>query len=226
MSQIKAVLFDLDGTLTNTLDDLANAGNHTLAALGYPVHEVHRYRYFVGRGIPNLIESILPPEARTQQVKATALKAFFDYYNVHYKDLTAPYDGILPLLARLREGGVKLAVVTNKADANARRIVTEFFPATFDEVCGQRDGLPVKPDPAGARLIMQRLGVQPDECLFVGDSGVDMQTGVNCGAHPVGVLWGFRDRDELVGCGARYIIERPEQLIDLVFDFGGTGIAK
>lgn len=218
MTVIKAVLFDLDGTLSNTLDDLAAAGNHTLQMLNMPTHEVDKYRYFVGNGIPNLIGRILPEDKRDDSTRAKALGIFLDYYGEHYKDRTAPYDGIIPMLDGLTERGIKLAVITNKAESAARQIVSEMFGDRFAVVLGQTDDRPLKPDPAAPNLAMKQLGVSPDECLFAGDSGVDMCTGTACGAHPVGVLWGFRGREELLSNGAEYIIDRPDQLINIVSD--------
>ncbi|MBP5618015.1 MAG: HAD-IA family hydrolase [Clostridia bacterium] len=212
MAKIHAVLFDLDGTLSKTLTDLAVSVNHALAAHGFPTHEVAAYRYFVGNGATIMIRRALPEDARDDATVAKLRDTFMAHYSVHSQDTTGPYDGVTELVAALRAKGYRTAVVTNKPDSAAQDIVASMFPGLFDVVIGQREGVPIKPDPAMPRLAMAALGVTPDECLFLGDSNVDIATGAGCGAYPVGVLWGFRDREELLQAGAKDLIAKPDEL--------------
>ena len=211
----KAIIFDLDGTLLNTIDDLADCANHVLCELGLPVHDTEKYKYFVGNGIPKLIERCLP--ANRQDLKQEALEKFLKYYEQHSRDKTAPYDGIKQLLARAAEKGIKLGVITNKADAIAKEVVEYYFgEGVFDYVRGLDETIKAKPCPDGALKTAEMLGVSPDEVFYVGDSGVDMCTAVNAGFTPCGVLWGFRQRDELIENGARYIVSRPEEILQYI----------
>ena len=221
MSQIKAVLFDLDGTLTNTLDDLAASTNYALSQHGYPTHETIKFRYFVGDGALKMIERALPEDARQQENLLRLRETFLEHYSIHSQDKTAAYDGVIELVDRLREMGMKTAVVTNKPDSAAQQIVATLLGDRFDAVLGQRDGIPTKPAPDMPLYVMSKLGVTPDECLFVGDSGVDILTGAGCGAHPVGVLWGFRDEKELRENGAQDIISRPSELLEVIDRLNG-----
>lgn len=213
---IKAVLFDLDGTLVNSLKDLAAAGNFALSFFGFSVHEEEKYKYFVGNGIPNLIYRILPEANRDEQTHKKVMKKFYEHYNVHYADNTAAYDGIYELITALKKSGIRIAVVTNKAEAAAREVVNSIFGGTFDAVYGQRPEIPTKPNPALALMAMKELGVKPEECIFMGDSETDVKTGVNSGAVPVGVLWGFRKADELLSGGAKYLINKPCELLEVI----------
>ena len=186
----KTVLFDLDGTLLNTIDDLADSANRVCAAHGWPQHDTAQYRYFVGNGIPTLAE-------------------FDRVYGVHMHDKTAPYPGIPELLARLKAAGVKMAVFSNKADEFARAVVARYFDADlFEIVRGALPNVPTKPAPEGTRALMASLGVTPDgSVLYVGDSNVDADTAHNAGLPCCGVLWGFRTREELTAAGAEYLAE-------------------
>lgn len=208
-----ACIFDLDGTLVNSLRDLADAVNHALQLEGYSIHEVPAFRHFVGNGIPKLIERALPADAQTPEIHARMLGLFNAYYQAHRTDHTAPYDGIPALLDCLRERGIQTAVVSNKADAFTKQIVTDLFGERFPSVLGSRPNIPRKPDPTSTLETAERLGVQPADCLFLGDSGVDMQTAANAGMIGVGVLWGFRDRQELLENGAKKLIAHPEELL-------------
>ncbi|MGN0556694.1 MAG: HAD family hydrolase [Acutalibacteraceae bacterium] len=217
MNRIDAVLFDLDGTLLNTIADLANASNFMLRRFGYPEHSVESYKYKVGNGMRRLMERALPEDHRSKAEIERALGVFMAYYSAHSLDETAPYGGIPELLEELRRRGVRLAVVTNKAQPAAEQVLRTLLPGCFDVIAGQRDGVPTKPDPTLTLNVMQRLGVSPQHCAFVGDSGVDMQTAANCGAFAVGVLWGFRTREELEENGANAVIHAPNELINLLF---------
>ncbi len=220
MNKIKAVLFDLDGTLTNTLDDLADATNYALRAFGFPEHEVDAYRYFVGNGIPKLIERALPEEHRDDKTEAEIKAKFFEYYNVHSMDKTRAYSGVPEMVRAVRQLGYLTAVVTNKDEPAAKKIIERLYPDCFDRVFGASDDMPKKPDPTLAHIAMKQLGVTPEQCVFIGDSCVDIQTGKNSGAYDVGVSWGFRPRSELEQYGATEIIDSPDQFVPLLKRLG------
>ncbi len=212
---VKGVIFDLDGTLLNTLDDLADSANHVLSMLGLPEHETESYKYFVGNGIPKLIERCLPPDR--QELCGKALEMFLEYYDAHSEDKTAPYNGITEMLSRLREMGLPVGVVTNKAHEIAIKVVEHYFgKGCFDCIRGLDSGIRPKPAPDGALFVARRLDIPPKNVLYLGDTKTDMQTAVNAGFIPCGVLWGFRKRDELEENGARYIIGDPSELFDIL----------
>lgn len=213
---IKAVLFDLDGTICNSLGDLAAAVNYTLTKLGFKTHEVDAYKYFVGNGIPKMLERALPEGHKTPEDVEKAKAIFMPYYKEHSSDLTVKYDGIEELLVELKKRELKIAVCTNKAEPMAKIVVESLYGDVFDEIFGQREGIPTKPDPTLAKLLMKELGVEPEECVFLGDSGVDVKTAVNSGAVAVGELWGYREIEELNENGAEFIIEKPMELLNLI----------
>ena len=213
----KTVVFDLDGTLLNTIDDLADAGNRVCAARGWPQHTVEEYKYFVGNGIPKLVERFSPPQARTPDQLADTLAAFQADYGAHLRDKTAPYPGIPALLARLKAAGVQLAVFSNKADPLARQVVADYFDASlFDAVRGALPGVPTKPAPQGTLALMQAIGADPAATLYVGDSNVDVDTAHNAGLPCCGVLWGFRTRQELTDAGAEHLAANAEELWNVI----------
>ncbi len=215
---IKAVLFDLDGTLVNSLEDLAFAVNRAINAIGYPTHEVEAFKYFVGDGIPMMIKRALPEEHRDEQTVARVREIFDEYYSVHYADKTYAYDGMVELVDTLKAKGYIVAVVTNKAQDMADIVVKGLYGERFNLIFGQRAGIPAKPDPTAALMAMEQLGVKPEECVFIGDSGMDVATAVNSGAVPVGELWGYRKEDELLQNGAKYIINNPTELLKIIED--------
>lgn len=206
------VVFDLDGTLLNTLEDLAGAANAVCAQNGWPQRPVNEYRYLVGNGIPKLVERFSPPDARTPAQLAATLDAFLFRYSCHMQDCTAPYAGILPLLAQLEAEGVQMAVLSNKQDELARQVVRSYFPDCFALVRGALPQVPVKPDPAGVHLLLKELSADPAQTLFVGDSNVDILTAKNTGLDSCGVLWGFRDEAELAAAGADHLAADPAAL--------------
>lgn len=213
----KTVVFDLDGTLLNTIDDLADAGNRVCAARGWPQHTVEEYKYFVGNGIPKLVERFSPPQARTPAILADTLAAFQADYGAHLRDKTAPYPGMPALLARLKAAGVQLAVFSNKADPLARQVVADYFDAAlFDAVRGALPGVPTKPAPQGTLALMQAIGADPAATLYVGDSNVDVDTAHNAGLPCCGVLWGFRTRQELTDAGAEHLAADAEELWNVI----------
>ncbi len=213
---IKAIFFDLDGTLINSLDDLADGVNHTLAEYGFPTHQTEKYKYFVGDGMRKLIERTIPEIHRNTEIHNKVLEDFMSYYRAHSLIKTAPYSDVYALLDSLCEMGVESIIVTNKAHAAAEKISNHFFGERIKRVYGQLDGIPTKPDPKIICLALEELSLKPEECLFVGDSGMDMKAGVNSGITPVGVTWGFRTKEELVENGAKYIIDAPSELLGLV----------
>lgn len=211
----KYVIFDLDGTLLNTLDDLANAGNYALEKMGFPVHEIEKYKYFVGNGIPKLIERILPQNV-TDEIKQQTYEIFCSYYQMHMNDFTTPYNGVLNMLEQMKQAGKKIAVVTNKADTFAKEIVNRYFGGLVDAVYGSVEGFPKKPDPYWVNKAVNDFGADKSEVFYVGDSGVDMQTAVNAGITSCGVLWGFRQKEELIENGAAFICSDCLEIIRLV----------
>ena len=210
-----AVIFDLDGTLLNTLGDLRAATNHALNVRGLAPRSMDEIRRFVGNGIRLLICRAMPEGTPDAEIDA-ALDDFKAYYAAHIHDRTAPYDGIPQLLIALRKRGVKVAVLSNKIDSASQELIGYFFPGKTDVVFGEHVGVPRKPDPTSCRMVMQQLGVQPEQVLYVGDSGTDMQTAKNAGLYAVGVTWGFRSREVLTENGADVLVDHPEQILRIV----------
>lgn len=206
----------MDGTILNTLQDIANAVNHSLAFHGMPTHELYKFNRFVGNGTDIMLYRALPEELKSDQKVAEIKPKYVEYYDAHPTDTTCVYDGIPELLAELKAKGIKLAVVSNKIDCMVQPIAERFFGTTFDYVTGQKDGMPVKPDPSAVFEAMNAFGVTADECIFVGDSGVDAKTGSNAGMFTVGVLWGFRDQAELMENGANVVISKPNELLEFI----------
>lgn len=214
---IKAVLFDLDGTLVNSLYDLAASTNYALKRMGFPTHDTDKYRYFVGNGMPKLIERVLPEGKKTGEIHKECLDIFMAHYKEHYVDKTCVYNGIEQLLADLKAKGLKLAVISNKQQQMAQIVVNKLFSEDiFDIVSGKQEGYPAKPDPTLTLKIINDLGVTPDECVFIGDSGMDAATAVNAGCIGIGVLWGFREEDELRQNGANYIVSKPCEILEVI----------
>lgn len=213
---MELVIFDLDGTLLDTLDDLADAANFVLESMGFPTHSTDAYRYFVGNGIPKLIERCLPENARSEENKKYALETFNKRYSEHCTDKTHPYGGITGVLDRLSESGVKIAVASNKADSFTQSLVKRYFGERFDLIRGSRPDVPRKPSPEIVYGIMSALGAEKSETTFVGDSSVDITTAANAGVGHIGCLWGFRTKEELVSAGAVNIAETPEQIMNFI----------
>ena len=206
----KAVLFDLDGTLLDTLEDLADSTNRMLGQLGFPEHPVAAYRYFVGNGMANLVERVLPEKERSESVIKQALQLFQEDYQGNWKTKTRPYDQVPEMLDRLQEKGLTFTILSNKPDKFTQLCVAELLPQwNFEIVQGQKEGIPRKPNPAGAFEIAKTLDIPPEEFLYLGDTATDMKTAVAAGMFAGGVLWGFRERDELLEHGAQQLFEQP-----------------
>lgn len=217
MQRFKLVIFDLDGTLLNTIADLAHSTNYALEKNGFPPHPIEAYRYYVGNGINKLFERALPEKERTTEQIARIRAVFLPYYNEHNTDYTAPYEGVESLLKVLHEQGCQFAVASNKYQLATEKLINRFFPAIpFTAVFGQRDGVPVKPDPTIVHDILRIAQVHPEETIYIGDSGVDMQTATNSGMTSIGVTWGFRSREELEKAGASYIAGSTDEILRII----------
>ncbi len=213
----KAVIFDLDGTLLDTLEDLADSLNRVLQHKGFPTHPTEAFRYFVGNGAAMLVSRALPPERRDDELTADCLEAFRKEYNCNWNVKTKPYNGVSELLDALTAKNIEMAVLTNKPQHFAELCIQEFLSVwKFAMILGQRDGVPMKPDPAGPQEIVKYLDIPPQEFLYLGDSDVDMRTAVHANMFPVGAMWGFRSERELRESGAVEVISRPTELLKFV----------
>lgn len=210
----KLAIFDLDGTLLNTVEDLGNATNYALEQCGFPIHPKDEYYQMVGRGIYNLFRATVPAGQSTEEVVQRMASIFIPYYDAHKCDFTRPYDGIPAMLKTITAAGVRLAVASNKYQDGAEKLVHHFFGEyDFVRILGQREGQPIKPDPAIVDQILAEVpSVTKSETVYVGDSNVDMQTGLNAGVRTVGVSWGFRTREELAAYSPSAIVDTPEEL--------------
>ena len=214
----KACIFDMDGTVLDTLSTIAYYGNRALKHFGFPEQRPEDYKEFAGNGAKVLVHRML--SAASSDTEENFGKVYPYYVSLYETDtayLTAPYEGISEMLCALRERGVKCAVLTNKPNVAAQSVLFQMFlPEDFALCVGQTEKMPIKPAPDGALYIAHTLGVKPFECLYVGDTWVDMDTGKNAGMDTVGVLWGFRGEDELRSHGAKYMIKKPIELIDIL----------
>lgn len=214
---IKLVIFDLDGTLINSLDDLADCANYALRELNYPEHPTEAYRYFVGDGMVKLMERILPEEERNLLNINKLLNIFLPYYNIHKEDKTQPYPNIAELLLQLQKRGIAIAVASNKAHQFMGDIMQGYFPnITFASIYGARPNILPKPDAQIVYDILTDTQISAEETLYVGDTNTDIRTAQNGNLKSVGVLWGYRERAELEQAGAHYIIKNPLEILSLI----------
>ena len=213
----KLVIFDLDGTLLNTIEDLGQAANYALERNGYATHSMASYPYFVGNGVRRLMTRVLPEDARDDDTVDRLLGDFMEYYNEHCIDYTKPYNGMPELLQDLRDMGVTMAVASNKYQKAVDKIIPHYYPdINFIAVQGQQEGINVKPDPSIVFAILAKAQVAKADALYIGDSGVDMETARRACIDSVGVTWGFRSKKELVEYHADVIVNNPTDIIDIV----------
>lgn len=210
------VIFDLDGTLLNTIDDLADAANWVCVNHGWPTHTVEEYKQYVGNGMTKLAQRFVPTDWRTPAGIKQILDEFMPYYDAHKEDKTAPYPGIPDLLHELKGAGVNIAVLSNKAHSLVPSILENYFPGVFSYTQGAVDGIPTKPDPTLLHRLTKEMGASQESTLFVGDSNVDVRTAKNGGLTCCGVLWGFRGREELEQEGADFLAENTDELKQLI----------
>jgi len=213
----KAVLFDLDGTLLNTVEDLGDSMNRVLSRAGFPIHDIETYKYFVGWGIEKLVYLALPENQRDDATIAKYVANMRAEYSKHWADKTRPYDGIPELLDALTARGIKMAVLSNKPDDSTRKSTAKLLPNwRFEIVIGAREGVPKKPNPKAAFEIVKIIKIPPENFLYLGDTDIDMETATKAGMYPVGALWGFREADELKKGGAKRLISHPMELLELL----------
>ena len=212
----KAVIFDLDGTLLDTLEDLADSVNHVLKEAGYPTRTIEEVRAFVGNGIRKLIERSVPENTPTESIDHVH-KNFIAYYGEHCMEKTKPYDGIMELLHTLQKAGCKVAVVSNKADYAVQMLCDKYFKNTFDAALGEQTGIPKKPAPDAVYKVLNTLNVSSSESVYIGDSDVDILTARNSNMDEIIVDWGFRDRTYLKEQGAKVLVSTPAELLNCIF---------
>lgn len=210
-------VFDMDGTILDTLEDLQNSLNVILERYGYPTRTLEEVRRFVGNGILRLIEQAVPADCTEEQVRMV-YEDFIPYYREHSAEKTRPYDGIVSLLDALKKHGMRLAVVSNKADAAVQDLCVQYFDGLFDLAVGERKGMAKKPAPDMVELVLDMLQVSKEDAVYIGDSEVDAATAQNSGLHLCAVEWGFRDVDVLKEHGAEHIFADTESLQDYLLE--------
>lgn len=213
----RLAIFDLDGTLLNTIADLATATNQALDACGFPTHPIEAYPFFVGNGINKLFERALPAEARTEENVLRIRAHFLPYYDEHNADLSRPYPGIPQLLENLQAAGIQVAVASNKYHRATEKLIRHYFPTIrFSAILGQREGVPIKPHPQIVEDILALVPVSKEEVIYIGDSGVDMQTAHNAGVESIGVTWGFRPREELLQYSPTHLADTAKEIENII----------
>lgn len=213
--KFKLAIFDMDGTILNSLEDLADSINAVLAFHDFPTHTIEEIRFFVGDGVKKLVERSLPKNS-DEETKKMIFDDFVEYYKNHSAIKTKPYDGILELLQKLKNQKILTAVNTNKIESAAISLCNQIFPNLFDFISGNREGVPVKPSPDGVFEIIKKAGVKKEETVFIGDSDVDLQTGINAGIEIIGVDWGFRGKNFLISHGAKKIAIKPSDILNFL----------
>lgn len=217
---IKAVIFDLDGTLSYTLDSIALSGNSALKAINMSTYDTERYKYYCGDGADELVKRMLFDNGDTEYLQFNELKEqYLKYFSMYADYNVRPYDGLPEIISALKDNNLKLAVLSNKPHPQTIEVVEKLYGKnTFDYIQGNTETIRRKPSPDGAFIIAKKLGVECDECLYVGDTCTDMQTGNSAGMHTVGVLWGYRDYKELSDNNAEHIIDKPEELPGIIYE--------
>ena len=214
--RFKGIIFDLDGTLVNSLEDISDAMNTVLTGLNYPTHTYDTYQYFIGSGLRNLVSKALPASNNSDEQIEICFDCMINEYREVCTIKTKPYEGIITLLDNLVSRNIKLAVFSNKADELTKKIAAEIFPNYFDAAVGLSTEELKKPNPFEALEISKSWNLKPEEILFVGDSDIDMQTAINANMFPVGVSWGYRTEEELITSGAKLVIKNPADLIEIL----------
>lgn len=209
------MIFDLDGTLLDTLGDLHAAVNYALSAFGFPERSIDEVRRFIGNGVVKLMQRATP-ENTDEETDGKCLEAFREYYLIHMRDMTAPYEGVNSLIEKLRAKGIKTAVVSNKLHEAVCELCEDYFPGLIDEAIGVSVESERKPSPVNVYKALLKMGVTADECIYIGDSEVDVQTSHNAGVKCIGVTWGFRDREELIEAGAEIIADSCDDILDVI----------
>lgn len=213
----KAVIFDMDGTILDTLDDLADSVNHSLKTYGFPPRSREEIRSFVGNGMAQLIR-LSVPEGTSQEEEKKVLQEHKSYYPKHSSDKTKPYQGIEELLRSLKAKSLKTAVVSNKADSDVKALADKYFKGLFDSCIGSREGVPRKPAPDLVDIALKEMGVSKDDAVYIGDSEVDVETARRSGLRMITALWGFRSREELLEKGADNFVDTAEGLRRMLFN--------
>lgn len=209
-----AYVFDMDGTILNTIDDLLDTTNYAMERMGYPLHTLEEVKWFVGNGINKLIERAVP-EGTSEEDIAKTFEHFMKYYNIHCKDKTGPYEGISELLKRLKEAGKKLAVVSNKADGPVKVLADEVFPGLFDIAIGEKPGVNKKPARDMVDIAIETLGCKREEAVYIGDTDVDFNTAKNSDLDCILCSWGFRGREFIEQYPAEYYVDNPLEILDI-----------
>lgn len=220
----KAVIFDLDGTLLNTLEDLANSMNHVLEINGFPKYSIEQYKFLVGEGMLNLVAKAIKPYTNEQDRINQMHHQMNEEYKENWHNTTKPYPGITEVLSLLSNAGFHISILSNKPDHFTKATVEYFFPnISFQYVIGASDRIPKKPDPAGVKKIISDSNLSTEDFILIGDSGIDIHTAINANIVPGGVLWGFRDQDELIQSGAKYLFVRPEEMYSFLINSNQLG---
>ena len=211
---VKACIFDMDGTTVNTINSIAHFANKALNKFGLPSIETERYKLLVGNGAVTLVKRMIAETGGSAEQFEKVLNEYNTTYDNDFMYLTKPYEGITGLLESLKKSGIKTAIVSNKPDSTAKKVSDKLFGEKLIDICfGAREGVPLKPDPAAVFEVMEILGVAPQECLYIGDTAVDMTTGKNAGIFTIGVLWGFRDRKEIESAGADMVTDNVNDIL-------------
>ena len=212
---MKAYIFDMDGTLVDSLESIAYFANKALEKFGLKTIPVERYKHLAGNGAATLVKRMIKENNGDESLFEKVSYEYNTTYDNDFLYLTKPYDGVLEMLSKLKSQGCKTAIISNKPHSTAKKISDELFGDLIDVCFGKRDGYPVKPDPESVNEIIEILGVDKKDCIYIGDTITDMETGKNAGIYTVGVLWGFRDEDEIKSGEPQKIINHPLQILDI-----------